>query len=708
MDGHFVQFYEGDAFLVDEVTRFIGSGLMTGDAGIVIATQAHREALRLRLQPPAADAGAYLVLDAEETLSRFMLNGAPDEKRFTETLGDVIRGAGRNGARRVRAFGEMVAVLWDEGKSEAALELERLWNDLAKKHAFSLFCAYPMRSFARSEDGKAFLHVCAEHTHVRPTEAVRIPTDDVEALNRMVAHLQQRANALETEVVRRRQTEVELERRERELADFVENAVEGLHKVGPDGSILWANKAELDMLGYAPEEYVGHHIAEFHVDRASCEALLSDLQRGETVYDYPAQLRCKDGSIRHVRIHSNALVENGRFAYTRCYTRDVTDRTLLEVELRKRMDQLAELDRRKDEFLAMLGHELRNPLAPIVNSIEIMKLQGDDPKRITRARKIIERQVSLMTRLVDDLLDISRLTSGKIELRKDAVTLATIVERAVELARPLIDERGHRLSLDIPADAILLHADAARLAQVLANILHNAAKYTAAGGHIRLSARRAGSEVVLAVRDDGVGLAPELCDRIFDLFVQGPDALAQARGGLGIGLTLVRTLVELHGGRVKARSDGPGRGSEFEVRLPLAEPRAAAPRDPDNARAVPLRRRRILIVDDNADAAQSLAECLRLSGHEVRFTSDPARAVPDAECMRPEVVILDIGMPMLDGYEVLKQLRALPAARSAVVVAVTGFAQESDAAHALESGFDYHFAKPLDLRKLCSLLESPR
>jgi PAS domain S-box-containing protein len=706
MDGHFVQFYEGDAFLVDEVTRFIGSGLMTGDAGVVIATQAHRDALRLRLQPPASDTGAYIVLDAEATLARFMVDGSPDAKRFTDTLGDVIRRAGRNGARRVRAFGEMVAVLWDEGKPDAAIQLERLWNDLAKKHSFSLFCAYPMRAFERSEDGKAFMHVCAEHTHVRPTETFRIPSDDVEALNRIVARLQQKASALETEVARRKETEQALARRERELADFVENALEGLHKVGPDGSILWANQAELDLLGYAPEEYIGHHVAEFHVDRRSCEKLLASLQAGDAVYDYPAQLRCKDGSVRHVLIHSNALVENGRFAYTRCYTRDVTDRTCLEAELRQRMDQLAELDRRKDEFMAMLGHELRNPLAPIVNSIEIMKLQGDDPKRITRAREIIERQVALMTRLVDDLLDISRLTSGKIELRREVVSLATIVERAVELGRPLIDERGHRLSLDVPADAILLEADPARLAQVLANILHNAAKYTGPGGHITLSARRAGGEVLVAVRDNGVGLARDMCDRIFDLFVQGPDALAQARGGLGIGLTLVRKLVELHGGSVQARSEGPGRGSEFEVRLPLADVAPIAPRDPDNRDAVPVRRRRVLIVDDNADAAQSLAECLRMSGHEVRYTSDGAGAVADAACLRPEVVILDIGMPTMDGYEVLKRLRALPAARSALIVALTGFAQERDVQCAIEAGFDHHFAKPIDFGRLSALLQS--
>ena len=706
MDAHFVQFYEGDTFLVDEVSRFIGSGLQAGDAGIVIATPAHREALQARLQPPAGDPGSYIVLDAREMLSRFMHGGSPDEQRFQDSIGALVRDAARNGARRVRAFGEMVAVLWEEGKPEAAIRLEQLWNDLAKRHSFSLFCAYPMRAFARSDDAKGFMHVCAEHTHVRPSESIRIPSDDAEALNRIVARLQQRASALESEIARRQQTEQALERRERELADFVENAVEGLHKVGPDGSILWANRAELDMLGYAPEEYIGHHVAEFHVDRQSCEQLLESLQGGQKVYDYPAQLRCKDGSVREVQIHSNALFENGRFAYTRCFTRDVTERNILERELKAKVEQLAEVDRRKDEFLAMLGHELRNPLAPIVNSIEIMKLQGDDPKRITRAREIIERQVALMTRLVDDLLDISRLTNGKIDLRRDTVSLAAVVERAVELARPLIDERGHRLSLDIPGDPIALDADAARLSQVLANVLHNAAKYTGNGGHIRVSARRAGNEVVLAVRDNGVGMTPEMCDRAFDLFVQGPDALAQARGGLGIGLTLVRTLVGLHGGGVKARSDGPGCGSEIEIRLPVAYAPPARRRDPDNAHAVPLRRRRVLVVDDNADAAQSLAECLRMSGHEARCASDGARALAEVESARPEVVILDIGMPTMDGFEVLRRLRALPGGASTIMIALTGFAQERDAAFAIAEGFDHHFAKPLDFAKLSALLQS--
>jgi PAS domain S-box-containing protein len=574
MHEHSVQFYEDDAFLIDEVSGFIGAGLEAGQAGIVIATQPHLEGLERRLQARRASAGwscppdRYIALDAAETLSKLLVDGWPDERLFADVMGNVIRQAAQDGSRHVCAFGEMVALLWAQGKHEAAIRLEELWNDLAQTQSFSLLCAYPMKGFDDEGHASPFSQICKAHSHVRSAESF-LGTAAPDELHRQVVLLQQKAAALEAEVAKRRRTERTLRRRERELADFLENAAEGLHQVGADGTILWANKAELDLLGYEPEQYIGHPITEFHADREVIDDILEKLQRGETLYDQPARLRCRDGSIKHVLIHSNALFEDGELIHTRCFTRDVTERVRLEMELRKRVEQLAEVDRRKDEFLAMLGHELRNPLSVIVSSVQLMRLCADDPARISRSREIVARQSATMSRLVDDLLEVSRITRGKIELKIATVQLDALVDQAIEVVRPRIEERDHRLTVDLPAEPVSLAGDAARLVQILTNLLHNAAKYTEPGGTISLSASREGTDLLLRVRDNGVGLTPELREQVFEPFVQAPGSLERAAGGLGIGLTLVRNLVDLHGGSVIALSDGPGCGSEFVVRLPL-------------------------------------------------------------------------------------------------------------------------------------------
>jgi PAS domain S-box-containing protein len=565
---HLVQFYEKDDFLLDEVTDFLGAGLRAGHAGVVIATQHHRDGLARRLGGRLAlDADRYVALDAAAALEQFMVGGWPDERLFQEAIGGVLGRAAQNGSRRVCAFGEMVTLLWAEGRHDAALRLEELWNELAAACSLSLLCAYPMGGFDDEEHGRPFLRICEAHSGVRPAESF-VEAADADELRRQVARLQQKAAALETEVARRRQADRSLRERERELSDFLENAAEGLHKVGPDGTILWANRAELDMLGYQPDEYVGQHIAKFHADAEVIEAILAGLRRGEALYDQPARLRCKDGSIKHVLIHSNVLVEDGEFVHTRCFTRDVTERVRLEAELQRQLEQLAEIDRRKDEFLAMLGHELRNPLAAIVSAVELMRRSGDSA-HLARSRDIVARQSAAMARLVDDLLDISRITRGKINLQTGTVLLDSLVERALETVRPLIEERRQRLTVDLPAVPVSLSGDAARLVQVLANLLHNAAKYTDPGGEISLEASRDGTDLRLRVRDNGRGMTAEVRERLFEPFFQAPGSAEHVRSGLGIGLTLVRSLVELHGGSIEARSDGPGRGSEFEVRLPF-------------------------------------------------------------------------------------------------------------------------------------------
>jgi PAS domain S-box-containing protein len=375
---------------------------------------------------------------------------------------------------------------------------------------------------------------------------------------------------------------------------------------------------------------------------------------------------------------------------------DISEHKHLENELRQRVDDLALADRRKDEFLALLGHELRNPLAPVRNAIQVLKLLGTSDSKLHWARDVIDRQVHQISRIVDDLLDVARITRGTVKLHKEPVELAAVVAQAVETSRPLIDARKHQLIVSVPP-GIRLDADPARLAQVLANLLNNAAKYTDEGGKIGLDVSREGDEVVIRVRDSGMGIAPELLPRIFDLFAQGDRALARADGGLGIGLTLVKNLVELHGGSVTARSEGPGKGSEFLVRLPilsdLAEP-APAPtsRLPAGGEVVS---HRILVVDDNTDAADTLAMLLRVMGHDVQTAADGLSALNVARSYRPQVVLLDIGLPRMDGYEVARRLRREPGLENVVLIALTGYGQEEDKRASQEAGFQQHLVKPV-------------
>jgi signal transduction histidine kinase len=379
------------------------------------------------------------------------------------------------------------------------------------------------------------------------------------------------------------------------------------------------------------------------------------------------------------------------------------ERERLVSELRRRADDLAETDRRKDQFLAMLAHELRNPLAPILHAVELMRHDGADPQACRRALDATDRQVRHMARLVDDLVDVSRIRTGKIELRRAPVELRAVVEPAVQALEPLLRELRHELAVALPPEPLWVDADAVRLTQVVENLLHNAAKYTDAGGHLRLDAARRGGEVELRVADDGIGIPPEVLPHVFDVFVQAEQPPDRARGGLGLGLSLVRSIVELHGGRVVARSDGPGRGSELTVTLPLAEP----PRDAPRAEAAPApapgaKRLRIALVEDNADVRETLGQLLAARGHVILEADDGARAIELVAAERPDVALVDIGLPGLDGYEVAARVRA--AAPATKLVAVTGYGGADDRRRALEAGFDAHLVKPVDLAELTTLL----
>jgi signal transduction histidine kinase len=395
-------------------------------------------------------------------------------------------------------------------------------------------------------------------------------------------------------------------------------------------------------------------------------------------------------------------------AANRSLQTEVVERARIELALK-------EADRHKDEFLAMLAHELRNPLAPIHNAVQLMHRQSFADPQLSWSRDVIGRQLAHLTRLVDDLLDVSRITRGKINLSKEVIELETLLTRTVETVQPLIEDRGHKLTVEVPNGILAVLGDPTRLVQALGNVLGNAAKYTERGGHISVAAAESGSEVVIRVRDTGIGIPAELMPMIFNLFTQLDRTSGPPQSGLGIGLALVQRLVEMHGGSVSARSEGLGKGSEFSIRLPLfiretvesgqpIQQLSALEQSMTNAEGPARTQRRILVADDNNDALESLATLLQLSGHEVYTAPNGALALESAEQHRPEVALLDIGMPKLDGYEVARRIRAQPWGQRITLVALTGWGQDSDRRRSQEAGFDSHLVKPLDLDKLTELL----
>jgi CheY-like chemotaxis protein/nitrogen-specific signal transduction histidine kinase len=380
-------------------------------------------------------------------------------------------------------------------------------------------------------------------------------------------------------------------------------------------------------------------------------------------------------------------------------TIDITERRKVEAAL-------LDAARRKDQFLAMLAHELRNPLAPIRNATQVLKIVGGGDSNHEWARQVIERQVQHLTRLVDDLLDVSRITSGKVVLQREPVDIATVISRAVETTRPLIDGRRHELAVALPSGPLRVEGDLTRLVQVVANLLNNAAKYTDEGGRLALSVSRQSDDVVISVSDNGVGVSADLLPHIFDLFTQADRSLDRSQGGLGVGLTLVRQLVEMHGGKVEARSEGPRRGSEFIIRLPLRDGEGELPATDgaplsDAGRSTGLK---ILVIEDNVDSAEMLSFMLNLSGHETRTARDGAAALEMARAFKPQVILCDIGLPGLNGYEVARRLRAQPEFGEARLIAISGYGQEEDRRLSRDAGFDYHLIKPVEPAALIGLL----
>jgi PAS domain S-box-containing protein len=501
---------------------------------------------------------------------------------------------------------------------------------------------------------------------------------------------------------RKRAEEARREAEER-MRSVVDHVVDGIVTIDDRGRIESFNPAAEKLFGYSREEVTGRNVKILMpapYEEQHDQYLSNYLSSGQAkIIGIGREVvgRRKDTSTFPMDLAVSEF-QIGEKRYFTGIVRDITERKQLEHELRERLSELARADEQKNEFLAMLGHELRNPLAPMRNALHILKMPTASSTMTEQARNIIDRQLQNLVRLVDDLLDVSRIVRGKVQLQKEVIDLREPVRRATETALPVIDARGHQLSLHLSAAAIWVEGDLMRLSQVIANLLTNAAKYTDHAGSIVVSAEQVGSTGVVRVRDTGIGVPPELLPRIFDLFVQGDRTLERSQGGLGIGLTLVRRLVELHDGKVDAVSAGAGKGSEFVVTLPLAAaPAAMSERgrgvgdfEPRGSAS------RVLVVDDNVDACESVAMILRACGFDVRCLHDGPSVLSTALRWHPDVIVLDIGLPGMSGLEVATQLRQHEEFERTPLAALTGYGQEEDQRRSAQAGFNLHLTKPID------------
>ncbi len=465
--------------------------------------------------------------------------------------------------------------------------------------------------------------------------------------------------------------------------------------------MIFANTTE-------PMDYEQAFAAIHPEDRERVRAAMAAATRTQDPVPYAEEYRVihPHGSVRWVFAKGRANYERkgeGRLVSFDGTVADITAGKCIEEERERLVGQLRDADRRKNEFLATLAHELRNPLAPIRNGLQVMRLAGVSGT-IEQTLDMMERQTTQLVRLVDDLLDMNRVTSGKLELRRQRVELRTVIDAAIETSSPALVQAGHALAVAVPDGSIFVDGDATRLAQVISNLLNNAAKYTHRGGRIRLAVRRENGMAVVVVADDGIGIPPAMLGRVFEMFTQVDRALEKTTGGLGIGLSLVKGLVEMHGGTIEARSEGEGRGSEFIVRLPEALSAGQAIEQTSAEAPVGSTRRRILVTDDNVDSAESLGQLLQLLGNDVTTAYDGSQAVEVAESLRPDVILLDIGMPKLNGFEACRRIRERPWGKDAILVAMTGWGQDEDKRRSQEAGFDHHLVKPVDPVALEKLL----
>jgi PAS domain S-box-containing protein len=715
---HVVQFYETEAFLFETVGRFLLAGLKGGDRVVVIATARHREGFVRSIGASEAEraiaSGQLTVLDAHETLATFMESGRPVAERFHAVVAETFRAATLgHGEARIRAYGEMVDVLWREGNPSAAVDLEHLWNEASVRHSFSLLCAYTMAGFYTEGAASRFVEVCREHDQVLPTEAA--PHEEHEARLHEFEGLRQRTRALEVEIEQRKKVEQALRRAlgetlnasEERFRLLVESVAEyAIFMLDAAGLVTTWNAGAERITGYTVGDILGKHASTLYPteDGAGRCDLELEAARRDGRYETEGWRVRKGGTPFWASVALSALKDpTGRLVGFANVTRDLSDRRRAEEE-RARLAGIEDAERRKDDFLAIMGHELRNPLTPMVMAVRLIKLRGG--RATDKELGILDRQLRHMTRLVEDLLDASRALRDQVALAPAKMETAEVVANAVDIASRPIEERGLRLTVDVPAEGLAVDVDPERMAQVFGNILNNAAKFTERGGSIHLSARSSGDQVEVVVQDTGRGIAPHLLERIFEPFTQGDPSADKPAGGLGVGLAVARRLVREHRGEILAHSDGPGMGSRFTVRLPRASPvvdvRSSAVLPALGKKRVP---RRVVIVDDNQDSAEVMQVFLEHAGHDTRVVGDGLSAIELCSRFRPHAVFLDIGLPGLSGYEVASRLRAIAGCERIPIVAVSGYARPVDRARALASGFSEHVPKPIDLDHLEALMD---
>jgi signal transduction histidine kinase/ActR/RegA family two-component response regulator len=605
---HFVQFYETEAFLLNSLSGYVGKGLETGDACIVVATQAHREALEEQLKAQGLDVaaasrvGQYFSLDATETLSKFMVDGQPELGRFNQIIGDIVARAAVGG-RRVRAFGEMVALLWAEGNQTAAIHLEEFWNDLQKTHAFSLFCAYEMSAFGGEQFIEPLSNVCATHSRVIPAESYSDLTNADERL-RAIIELQQKARSLEAEIAERKQAE----------------------------------------------------------ERLRVSLLQEQMARTEAE-------------------HANRL---------------------------------------KDEFLATVSHELRTPLHAVIGWSHMLRTGGLDEATTARAIETIERNAKSQAQLIEDILDVSRVITGKLHLNIGLVDFASVINAAIDSVQLAAESKDIRLEIMLDPSARRVSGDPGRLQQVIWNLLSNAIKFTPAGGRVQVRLERAGAEAQISVSDTGEGISADFLPFIFDRFRQADGSSTRKHGGLGLGLAIVRHLVEIHGGTVSANSPGKGFGATFTLRLPLAAAQADAKGrraevesllsgEPTIAQLKPLPSLegvQVLIVDDEQDTLNMLAVMLTEYRAKVQTARSAAEALEVLQWYKPDVLVSDLAMPGEDGYSLIGKVRAMFEGKGQRIpaVALTAYVRVEDRVRALSAGFNMFVPKPVEPNELITAI----
>lgn len=599
---HFVQFYEADGFLLSSLSGFIGTAINSGDAALVVATPQHRNGLEELLQangvdtPGAIKAGRYVSLDAADTLSKFMIDGAPEPTRFKEVIGGVLASV-TDGRSRVRAFGEMVALLWAEGNQTAAIRLEQLWNDLQNSHSFSLFCAYPMNGFGGQRFAESHGGVCSVHSRVIPAESYAGLEDQNDRL-RAIALLQQKATSLEAEITERQQVEERLR-----LA------------------------------------LVGEQMA-----RAEAEAA----------------------------------------------------------------------NRMKDEFLATVSHELRTPLNAIIGWSHLIRSGNLDAVTVKRAVETIDRNAKSQAQLIEDILDVSRMITGKLRLNNEPVDLSAVINAAIDSVQLALDSKAIELEVTLEPSARHTLGDSSRLQQVIWNLLANAIKFTPSGGRIEIKVERAESSARIRVTDTGQGISRSFLPFIFDRFRQADGTTTREHGGLGLGLAIVRHLVELHGGAINAESAGDGQGATFTIKLPLApypqsrkESRKVTgnlqPKKDLEFTSLPaLDHIRVLLVDDDPDTLQILGMMLGESKAQVHTAASVSEAMEVLEWFQPDVLVSDLAMPGEDGYSLIAKIRALDAenGKQTPAVALTSYVRVEDRIRALSAGFNMFVPKPVQPNEL--------